>query len=222
MLYYFSASEKQLRKIEQGYDLQMNGAPFELDTSLRRARKRRGANVIAIAPTKLTGEVRESPDGTIITKRIPGKAALNTRPFKELRQVVAGGGIITRWKKEKLQVLLIYRRNRWDLPKGKRNRGETNKECALREVREELGIENLKIVQPLGSTLHGFTQSNFYRIKTTHWYQMQTNATEFIPEAAEGIEKVKWVKWEKAIDKVGYSSLSDLLIDVEDLIREDT
>lgn len=219
MLYYFNATDKQLRQIEKGNDLKMNGKRLELETSLRKARRIREGNVLAIDPEQL-GDVDGSARTSV--KRIPRKAVLNVKPFRTLRQTVAGGGIVTRYKDGKLQVLLIYRRGKWDLPKGKRNRGETNKECALREVKEELGISNLKIVQPLGTTLHGFEHTRWYRLKTTHWYHMKTNATEFVPEAAEGIEKVKWVKWKKAIKKLGYKTLVDLLLDVEEIVRRDT
>lgn len=219
MLYYFNATDKQLRQLEKGNDLKMNGKPLDLETSLRKARRSRDGHVLAIDPDALGKELRGKSNAV---RRIPGDAVLNARPFKVLRQTVAGGGIVTRMKDGKLQVLLIYRRGKWDLPKGKRNRGESNRECALREVKEELGISRLKVIQPLDTTLHGFEQSRWYRLKTTHWYHMKTNATEFVPEAAEGIEKVKWFKWKKAVKKLGYKTLQDLMNDVEETVRQAT
>jgi len=44
-------------------------------------------------------------------------------------------------------MLFIYRFNKWDLPKGKLDNGESVSECAIREVEEECGIANLKIVR---------------------------------------------------------------------------
>jgi 8-oxo-dGTP pyrophosphatase MutT (NUDIX family) len=51
--------------------------------------------------------------------------------------IKAGGGIVVN---EQNEVLLIYRRGKWDLPKGKLDDGETIEECALREVKEETGL----------------------------------------------------------------------------------
>ena len=42
-------------------------------------------------------------------------------------------------------MLFIYRFNKWDLPKGKLNKGEKKQDCAIREVEEECGICNLQI-----------------------------------------------------------------------------
>ena len=62
---------------------------------------------------------------------------------KKIKIVIAGGGVVTNKKDE---ILFIYRRNKWDLPKGKMDKGETVKDTALREVMEETGINSLKII----------------------------------------------------------------------------
>ena len=133
--------------------------------------------------------------------------------------IIAGGGIVTRRKKDKLQVLLIFRRGVWDLPKGKKEEGESNRACAVREVQEELGISNISVIQNLGSTMHGFSQNRFYRVKTTHWYEMRTTEKEFTPQSSEGIEDVAWFKWKKAEKIIGYESLRHFMNDVRELIE---
>ena len=62
----------------------------------------------------------------------------------------AAGGVVTN---KEGRVLFIYRNNKWDLPKGKLEKGETYEECALREVEEETGVKNLKIENFLAISL---------------------------------------------------------------------
>ena len=67
--------------------------------------------------------------------------------------IQAGGGVI---KNEKNQVLLIYRRKKWDLPKGKLDPGETLEECAIREVKEETGLQSVELIKKLTVTQHAY------------------------------------------------------------------
>lgn len=115
--------------------------------------------------------------------------------FKKLPVVTAAGGMVINDKKE---ILFIYRNKRWDLPKGKVEKGETLEESAIREVMEETGIQDLKVTGFLQKTYHVFRRKDKYRLKVTHWYEMHSNYEgELIPEHKEGIKKVKWKNFEK-------------------------
>ena len=65
--------------------------------------------------------------------------------MNEKRRVIikAGGGLV---KNEKGEVLFMFRKGKWDLPKGKLDPGETMDACAVREVMEETGVSGLSIV----------------------------------------------------------------------------
>ena len=109
---------------------------------------------------------------------------------KKIKVVKAGGGLV---KNNKDELLFIYRRNKWDLPKGKMDKGETIDQTALREVKEETGIVNLEIIDFNQITFHIFKKAKEYRLKETHWYNMRSDFDgEFKPELSEGISKVKW------------------------------
>ena len=69
----------------------------------------------------------------------------------KIKVVFASGGIVSN---ENCQILFIYRRGKWDLPKGKAEKGETIRETAIREVMEETGIQNLKIEKYFSNTFH--------------------------------------------------------------------
>jgi len=150
---------------------------------------------------------------------IPTVAVRNNSPYRPPEEIKAAGGIITRNKCGKRQILTIFRRGKWDLAKGKLDPCETIEQCALREVREELGVEKVRVRRPLATTVHGYTEKNQFRVKTTHWYLMKTSETSFIPQREEGIEEVKWMNWKNAEKELGYKTLRDLLSFVKPLLK---
>lgn len=94
--------------------------------------------------------------------------------------------------------LFIYRRGRWDLPKGKIEPGETEAEAALREVTEETGLHNLEISGYLDTTWHVYELSDHSDaelpvLKETHWFLMKGSSSEkLVPETGEDIEAARW------------------------------
>jgi ADP-ribose pyrophosphatase YjhB (NUDIX family) len=115
---------------------------------------------------------------------------------KKLKVIVAGGGLVYNSKKE---ILFIYRNKKWDLPKGKAEKGENIEETAIREVEEETQVQGLEIVRFLQTTYHIINRKGKYKLKETHWYEMKTDFEgELIPEASEGIKKAKWKNFEKS------------------------
>ncbi|MGV6831203.1 MAG: NUDIX hydrolase [bacterium] len=127
--------------------------------------------------------------------------------LKKLPVVTAGGGKVYN---QDGKVLFIYRNDKWDLPKGRIEKGEAIEEGAKREVTEETGVKDLKIQKPLEKTYHIFKRNNRYRIKVTHWYKMTSAYDgELIPQTKEGITKVKWLN-EKKITKALKNSYANI------------
>lgn len=107
----------------------------------------------------------------------------------------AAGGVV---ENEAGDVLMIYRRGRWDLPKGKRDDGENMAECARREVSEETGLYQLQLGEKICDTYHIYAQYGQKLVKTTAWYVMKgTNAEKPQPQAEENIQEARWVKKEE-------------------------
>ena len=99
----------------------------------------------------------------------------------------AAGGKVLNLKNE---VLFIYRFDKWDLPKGKLEKGESIKDCAIREVEEECGVRNLTINKPLETTYHVFERKNKTILKITYWFLMKTDFSGvLIPQAEEAIKE---------------------------------
>jgi ADP-ribose pyrophosphatase YjhB (NUDIX family) len=131
--------------------------------------------------------------------------------LKKLPNVIAGGGKVYN---DKGKVLFIYRNNKWDLPKGKAEKNETIEDTAIREVEEETGVKELKIIKPLETTYHIFKRNGRYKIKITYWFEMKTSYNgKLKAEETEGITKVAWLggpEIEKALEN-SYANIKLLL-----------
>jgi len=104
--------------------------------------------------------------------------------------IEAAGGLV---KNRKGEYLFIFRNGKWDLPKGKIEKGEAINHCAVREVEEECGISKLKIVKELESTFHIYHQEEKAILKRTYWFEMLCeDESKLVPQTEEGITEVKW------------------------------
>jgi 8-oxo-dGTP pyrophosphatase MutT (NUDIX family) len=104
---------------------------------------------------------------------------------------VAAGGVVRHMDG---RILLIFRRGKWDLPKGKLDYEETPEHAAVREVQEECGIGGLHLGPLLKITFHTYTEKKRPILKKTFWYAMTCTDTRTpVPQEEEDIEKVVWM-----------------------------
>jgi 8-oxo-dGTP pyrophosphatase MutT (NUDIX family) len=116
---------------------------------------------------------------------------LRDKVFKKFKLIRAGGGLVLNGSDA---ILLIYRRKKWDLPKGKLDKNESIKNCAIREVEEETGLTNVKLNKHLCTTWHIYPEGSKFMLKETDWFQMKVKGQpSLLPQAEEGIEVAKWV-----------------------------
>ena len=112
------------------------------------------------------------------------------KDFKSLFKVMkAAGGVVFNPENE---ILVMFRRGFWDLPKGKIDLGETKKQAAIREVEEETGVSKLKLGKKIARTFHTYPQKGKRVLKYTYWYHMTSPKTNLIPQTEEDIEKCEW------------------------------
>lgn len=133
----------------------------------------------------------------------------------EKKTIIAGGGLVLN---DAGELLMIYRRGKWDLPKGKLDEGETIEECAVREVEEETGISGIERGQLISIGYHEYFDRHLQEemIKETHWYAMRVKGKQdLIPQTEEDITEVKWVKGEEL-----ENCLLDSYPNVVELIRK--
>jgi hypothetical protein len=101
--------------------------------------------------------------------------------------ISAAGGLVVNKNNE---ILFIYRNNKWDLPKGKVESGESLEVAAIREVEEECGIDNLQVKKKIMVTYHTYNWDGL-KLKETHWYLMHSSFNgELTPQLEEGITEV--------------------------------
>jgi len=131
---------------------------------------------------------------------------------KEGRKIIqAGGGLV---ENEKGEILFMFRRGKWDLPKGKLDSGENLANCAIREVKEETGIRDLELKEFLIVTEHAYQERGLYLLKETHWWLMKTNSHQpLVPQAEEQITELKWIGASELAEVLGntYPNIIEVL-----------
>ncbi len=125
--------------------------------------------------------------------------ALITKNPKELFTIIkkkcwlikAAGGLVANSKGE---YLFIFRNKKWDLPKGKVEKGEKMKAAAVREVEEECGVKIIKNENRLCKTYHVYELDSKIVLKRTNWYKMEVKGIpKLVPQKEEGITTAVWV-----------------------------
>ena len=110
------------------------------------------------------------------------------RLFNKHKKITAAGGIVLKDSK----IAVIFRNEKWDLPKGHVDFGETIEAAALREVEEETGII-AQLSKKIGCTYHTYVYNNQLVLKTTHWFEMiSINESLIQPQLEEGITAIEW------------------------------
>ena len=105
--------------------------------------------------------------------------------------IEAAGGIVQNAKKE---VLFIHRLGKWDLPKGKIEKGENAQLAAEREITEETGVENLSLSEVICKTYHIYFAFEKWHLKTTHWFHFTTSGKHKLSaQIEENITEVEWI-----------------------------
>jgi 8-oxo-dGTP pyrophosphatase MutT (NUDIX family) len=123
----------------------------------------------------------------LVVENVPDALAQMQAMFAFLE---AAGGVVYNAAGD---VLMIYRNDRWDLPKGRREANESVEETALREVEEECGISDLQLQQLITKTYHLYSVNKTMYMKCTHWFKMYYGGTaRLVPQTNEGI---KWAEW---------------------------
>lgn len=130
---------------------------------------------------------------------------------KTCKLIKAAGGLV---KNAKGKYLFIFRNKKWDLPKGKVEKGEKMKEAALREVEEECGVKIATNDDKLCKTYHVYTLENKLVLKKTNWYSMTVKGEpKLVPQKEEGITKAVWLNGDelKPVLKNTYPSIIQVL-----------
>ncbi|UEG54142.1 NUDIX domain-containing protein [Mucilaginibacter daejeonensis] len=132
--------------------------------------------------------------------------------MKSVTVIKAAGGLV---KNDRGNFLFIFRNGKWDLPKGKLEKGEKSEEGAVREVEEECGISIGKCGKKIVKTYHVYTIKGEVVLKKTYWYKMKYKGNARLkPQIEEGITDVRWMDRSDINTVAGntFPSIKDVLL----------
>jgi ADP-ribose pyrophosphatase YjhB (NUDIX family) len=145
------------------------------------------------------------------------KFASRHRPaITEVVREPTAGGIIYRYsKKDKsgVEILLIRdAKNRWTIPKGHIEEGETARQTAEREIGEETGLKEMKILDWLGKINFRYRRANSLVLMTTEIYLVEALGDTNDVQSEEWMTNLSWLPANEALDKIEYDDIGKLIL----------
>jgi 8-oxo-dGTP pyrophosphatase MutT (NUDIX family) len=184
---------------------------FNLNTKLHLAEKHSESSELSLAnASELLGLYQKKyfEDGKIYRIEVPNVE----RFFEQLKSsftfIEAAGAFISYQDK----YLMIHRLGFWDLPKGKVDPGETPRQTAVREVKEECALD-ISLKNALPPTYHIYHLKGKDILKCTHWFEAESQTAEVAPQEEENIDEVRWLKPTEipALLPLTYASIKEVL-----------
>lgn len=140
------------------------------------------------------------------------------KPAK-LKTLKSAGGVVFRLRGGTIEVALIYLKkgNVLSLPKGTIDKGESPEEAAVREVKEEAGI-NARIIKRIGKVSYWFylTEENAKCKKTVYYFLMEYESGD-ISEHNWEVDDVFWLPVDEAIKRVTFKTDRNTLIKAREM-----
>jgi len=130
-----------------------------------------------------------------------------------LRREISAGGVVYKVVNGELLIgFILDPYKKWIFAKGHVEKGEAIVDAAIRETREEMGIQAIKVKQPLGSIVFWFQRNKTRIRKTVHYFLMETEPHEVgTPQKEEYITAIRWVKANEAGQVLGYKNTRTIL-----------
>ena len=133
--------------------------------------------------------------------------------------IKSAGGVVVRETLKGYFVALLYKNNHWVLPKGKIEKGETERKAAIREVSEELKIPvgELKITAKIGKSKYMHLETK--EPKTVTFFLVETKHRKIFPIKKEGFKKAKWFSSENAVRKATFPETKEIIAKAMKLLQ---
>ncbi|MEJ5227344.1 NUDIX hydrolase [Thermodesulfovibrio sp.] len=127
-----------------------------------------------------------------------------------MKRAFSAGGVVYKFENEKLKVLLISVKNNkvWALPKGLVEKDEKPEQTALREIKEETGVDG-KIKDTIGEVSYWFYLNDEKYFKTVKYYLVEYISGNINPD--DEVDSAKWFSPQEALERLTYGSDKEIL-----------
>jgi ADP-ribose pyrophosphatase YjhB (NUDIX family) len=150
-----------------------------------------------------------------VTKRRP--------VIDEVVHETTSGGIVFRRNKKtrQLEILLIQdAKNRWTIPKGHVEPNEEPRKTAEREIQEETGLKEMKVMNWLGKVNFRYRRNHTLVLMTMHIYLVEGKGDTDNLKPEDWLTDIKWLPANDAVDKIAYDDIGKLMLAGMKKIRE--
>lgn len=130
-----------------------------------------------------------------------------------VREPTAGGIIFRRAESGEVEILLIQdAKDRWTIPKGHIEEGETAKQTAKREIAEEAGLKDTDVISWLGKIHFRYRRVDKLVLMTTQIYLVKALGDTNAIQKEEWMNDIKWFKFHDALDEIEYEDIGKLML----------
>lgn len=130
-----------------------------------------------------------------------------------VREPTAGGIVFRRDKDGKVEILLIQdAKDRWTIPKGHIEEGETAQQTARREIGEEAGLPNVDVLGWLGKIHFRYRRLDKLVLMTTQIYLVRAKGDTDAIQKEEWMNGIKWFAFNDALDAIEYEDIGKLML----------
>ncbi len=163
---------------------------------------------------------RKNDESTI--SKLHSKIFHKKPAIQEIVREPTSGGIVFRMTPDKkdLEILLIQdSKNRWTIPKGHIEQGETAKQTAIREIGEEAGLQHIQVLAWLGKIHFKYRRLDRLVLMTTQVYLVRAIDKTETPTKEKWMNGIRWFKFNDALEAIEYEDIEKLMLIAKKKIR---
>lgn len=143
--------------------------------------------------------------------------------IKEVLREPTAGGIVYRKNGKNVEILLIQdAKDRWTIPKGHIEEGEQAKETAEREIKEETGLQKVKVLNWLGKINFRYRRQQSLVLMTTDIFLVEAQGDTNKLQPEDWMNGIKWFSSKEALDKIEYEDIGKIILLGLNRIRKTT